>query len=557
MQTFLTRKYFLHLLVSLCLLSVLPTCKKKESSPPSDISLSFTVDGVNNGTVNYKRVNTKPVVKFRFSESIEPSTVSAGFQFKNAAGSIVAVNRTLSDENKVLQLSPVVSLAAFTSYQLSVTSALRSSSGGKLTNPVTINLLIGIDSSDKFPRISDSALLDLVQRQTFKYFWDFAHPVSGLARERNTSGDVVTSGGSGFGIMSIIVAAKRNFINHADALARLQKIVSFLKNNAQKFHGVFPHWLNGSSGAVIPFSQKDDGADLVETAYLMQGLLAARQYFNASNTAETNLRSDINSLWNGVEWSWFRKSNENVLYWHWSPNYAWDMNHQIKGWNEALITYALAASSTTYTIPKVVYDAGWATSSTFLNGNAYYGIPLPLGPAIGGPLFFAHYSFLGINPKSLADAYANYETQNTAHSLINYNYCRLNPKGFYGYSDSCWGLTASDDINGYLAHEPKNDDGVISPTAALSSMPHTPAQSMAALRFFYYKLGDKTWKQYGFIDAFSLDAPWFADSFLAIDQGPIIVMLENYRSGLLWNLFMSCPEVKAGMLKLGFTSPHL
>jgi hypothetical protein len=308
---------------------------------------------------------------------------------------------------------------------------------------------------------------------------------------------------------------------------------------------------------VIPFSAKDDGADLVETSYLFQGLLCARQYFSAASTDETNLRNDINTLWNAVEWDWFRKSNENVLYWHWSSNYSWDMNFAVQGWNEALITYVLAASSSTHTIPKIVYDNGWARNGGIRNNNVYFGITLPLGEANGGPLFFAHYSFLGINPHDLTDAYANYWTQDVNHSLINYNYCKLNPKGYYGYGDSCWGLTASDIPNGYAASSPTNDVGVIAPTAAISSLPYTPIESMKALKFFYFILGDKIWKEYGFVDAFSLHNLWFADSFLAIDQGPIIVMIENYRSKLLWNLFMSCPEVKTGMTKLGFTSPNL
>jgi hypothetical protein len=395
-------------------------------------------------------------------------------------------------------------------------------------------------------------LLELVQRQTFKYFWDFAHPVSGLARERNTSGDLVTSGGSGFGMMAVIVGISRNFITRNEGLDRLQKMVTFLKTNADKFKGAFPHWLSGSTGKVIPFSQKDNGADLVETAFLMQGLLTARQYFNSSTTAETKLREDINSLWNAVEWNNFRKNNENVLYWHWSPDYSFEINQPVKGWNECLVAYVLAASSPTYPVTKSVYDEGWASNGAMRNGSNYYGITLPLGPAYGGPLFFGHYSFLGLNPHQLQDAYANYWTQNQSHTLINYNYCKTNSNNFYGYSDSCWGLTASDDPGGYAVHDPNHDNGVISPTAALSSFPYTPTESMKALKFFYYKLGDKLWGEYGFTDAFTLNTPWFANSYLAIDQGPVIVMIENYRTGLLWNLFMSCPEVKSGLKTLGF-----
>jgi hypothetical protein len=412
-------------------------------------------------------------------------------------------------------------------------------------------------TTNKFPIISDEALLTLVQQQTFKYFWDFAHPVSGLARERNTSGDVVTSGGSGFGMMTIPIAVERKFITRAQGLERMQKIAGFLKSNTQRFHGAFPHWLNGATGAVVPFSEKDNGADLVETAFLVQGLLTARQYFNANTPAETALRADINAIWEGVEWDWFQKDKENVLYWHWSPNFGWEMNHQIRGWNECLITYALAASSPTHGISKAVYDNGWARSGEFKNGRSYHGINLPLGEAYGGPLFFSHYSFLGLNPTGLTDQYADYFTQNKNHTLINYNYCIANPQGYEGYSDQCWGLTASDIPDGYNANSPTNDKGVITPTAALSAFPYTPAESMKALKFFYYKLGDKLWGAYGFHDAFSLDELWFSDSYLAIDQGPIVIMIENHRSGLPWKLFMSAPEVKIGLKKLGFSSPNI
>ncbi len=502
-------------------------------------------------------VDYSPLIKISFTAPVNRSTAT-GILLNTSGGASVSYTAGFENNDSTVTVRPSSPLASITKYNLTVSSAVTSKNNKSLQASATISFITAINPSDKFQRIPDNELLDLVQRQTFKYFWDFAHPVSGLARERNTSGDLVTSGGSGFGIMAIITGIHRQFISRAEGRARMQKIVGFLKNNAQRFHGAFPHWLNGSSGAVIPFSTKDNGADLVETSYLMQGLLAARQYFDGGDAAETTLRNDINTLWNEVEWNWFRRNGENVLYWHWSPNYFWEMNLPIRGWNECLITYVLAASSTTHSIPKIVYDNGWAQNGAMRNNSSFFGYNLPLGPPYGGPLFFAHYSFLGINPNSLTDAYASYWEQNRNHTLINYSYCKTNPRGHTGYSDSCWGLTASDDhLTGYMAHEPLNDNGVISPTAALSSFPYTPTESMQALKYFYYKLGDRMWKEYGFVDAFSIKDAWFAESFLAIDQGPIIVMIENYRSGLLWNLFMSCPEVKAGMRSLGFQSPHL
>ncbi len=409
--------------------------------------------------------------------------------------------------------------------------------------------------------LSDSALLDVVQRQTFRYFWDFAHPASGLARERSNvaydyGNEVVTTGGSGFGIMALIVADHRKWITHEQAVDRMLKIVNFLYR-ADSFHGVFPHWMNGETGKVIPFGRKDDGGDLVETAYLFQGLLCARQYFNADNQKENQIRGRINGLWEDVEWSWYTHEGRDNLYWHWSPNNGWAMNFPIRGFNECLITYILAASADRYPVTANVYHGGWAQSNFFVNGKTFYGYKLPLGFDYGGPLFFSQYSFLGLDPKGLKDQYADYWEQNVNHTLINHAYCLDNPKHYKGYGPDCWGLTASDSYEGYNAHEPRNDLGVISPTAALSAFPYTPEFSMKALRHFYYDLGDKIWGDYGFTDAFSESHNWYAKSYLAIDQGPTVVMIENYRSGLLWKLFMSCPEIHRGLKKLNFESPAL
>jgi len=539
------------------------SCKKGSSPDPVDppvtpTSFSFSdlkVNGTSTG-FTYYGLNNIPVVKITFSSPINLSSVTGNVTLTDAAGTTTAFTSTLENNDNTIVITPSAALQPITKYILTASTGLLSKTGSKLQSSVTVNLITAVDDTDKFARISDDELLTLVQKQTFKYFWDFGHPASGLARERNTSGNTVTSGGSGFGIMALVTGISRNFISRAEGLSRMQKIVAFLKT-ADRFHGAYPHWLDGNSGKVIPFSTKDNGGDLVETSYLMAGLITARQYFNGADANETALRADINTIYNGVEWSWYRKDNSNTLYWHWSPNYNWDMNLPVKGWNECLVTYVMAAAAPTFSIPKTVYDAGWAQNGAMKNGNTYYGIQLPLGPAIGGPLFFAHYSFMGINPKGLTDAYANYEVQTKAHTEINYNYCVANPMGFYGYGANCWGLTASDINGGYTASAPGNDVGVIAPTAALSSFPYTPTESMQALKYFYYKLGNKTWGEYGFYDAFSLQNQWFASSTLAIDQGPIIVMIENYRSNLIWNLFMSAPEIKAGMRNLGFTSPNL
>ncbi|WP_431212903.1 glucoamylase family protein [Puia sp. P3] len=542
----------------------LAACKKSGTAPapppPAPASFSFmslTVNGRYNG-LNYFNIGATTTVRLSFSAPVDHASVGNAVTLKTNAGVSASFTTSYANQDSVLILQPSTPLQPITKYILSVTTSLQSQAKGMLQSDITVNLTTAIDSSDKFPRISDSALLDLVQSGTLKYFWDFGHPTSGMARERNTSGDVVTTGGTGFGIMAMIAGIRRNFISRSQGLSRVAQVVTFLTTKTTRYHGAFAHWINGATGATVPFSTQDDGGDIVETSYLMQGLLTARQYFNSgSDNAETQLRSDINTLWNAVDYGWYRQNGKNILYWNWSPDFNWAVNVPVKGWNEALITYVLAASAATNPIPKSTYDSGWAGNGSMRNGGTYYNTVLPLGPAAGGPMFFSHYSFLGLDPNGLSDAYANYWTQNNAHTLINYNYCVQNPQGYNGYSDQCWGLTASDDnISGYGAHSPTSDPGVISPTAAISSLPYTPTQSMNALRFFYYKLGDKIWGQYGFMDAFNLTNIWFSGSWLAIDQGPQIVMIENYRSGLLWNLFMSCPEIQTGLQKLGFSSPH-
>lgn len=436
-------------------------------------------------------------------------------------------------------------------------------------------LLTACSSAKKSGRDNRSVSLEydsiftVVQRQTFQYFWDGAEPNSGLARERfHVDGHypqndkmVVTSGGGGFGVMAILVGIERGFITREQGVHRMERIVDFLEK-ADRFHGAWPHWWNGETGKVKPFSRKDDGGDLVETSFMLQGLLCVRQYFHKGSDREKALAARIDKLWREVDFNWYR-NGKNVLYWHWSPNYAWEMNFPVTGYNECLIMYVLAASSPTHGVPAEVYHEGWARSGAIKDTVTTYGQTLTLAhhgaPKYGGPLFWAHYSYLGLDPRGLKDQYADYWEHNKVHTLINRSWCVENPLNYKGYGPQSWGLTSSYSIRGYAGHAPgeKNDLGVIAPTAALSSMPYTPEYSMEAMKHWYNNLKDSIWGPFGFYDAFSETAGWFPMRYLAIDQGPIVVMMENHRSSLLWNLFMSCPEIKQGLKKLGFQSPHL
>ncbi len=411
--------------------------------------------------------------------------------------------------------------------------------------------------------LDDEALLDTIERRTFNYFWDGAESNSGMARERihmdgeypDDDYNVITSGGSGFGIMSILAGIDRGYVSKEEGLARMEKIVSFLET-ADRFHGAYPHWWYGETGKVKPFSEKDNGGDLVETAFLMQALLCVHQYYVNGSEQEQSLASRIDSLWRDVEWDFYR-NEQNVLYWHWSPEYAWEMNFPVHGYNECLILYIMSASSPTHGIPAEVYHEGWSENGDIVSPHQREGYVLQLRyqGTDAGPLFWAHYSFLGLNPTGLKDQYHdNYFEEMKNLTLVNRAYCIRNPKDYKGYSADCWGLTASYSVDGYAAHSPNEDSdlGVISPTAALSSIVYTPEESMQVMRHLY-TMKDKLLGVYGFYDAFSETENWYPQRYLAIDQGPTAVMIENYRSGLLWNLFMSHPDVKEGLEKLGFS----
>jgi len=544
-----------HILCFASLLFLLVSCNTASIPvlPVNTYIQSVTVNGNTIGTGGkvYGVPIDSAVIHILFSSKIDPTKLDPSKLY--ITNNVDTGFEILSDTSKSeLSFRIKKTLNYYAAYKLELIAG--ENMGIKLIDSYEYTFITPLNPTPKFPIITDDSLLTLVQKKTFDYFWNTSHPVSGMARERLYSGDIVTFGGTGFGIMGIPVAIERGFITRADGLSRMNKIIDFLNlTTTDKFHGAFPHWMNGTTGKVIPFGTQDNGADLVETAFFIQGLLTVQSYFKNGNAAEKAMCANIESLWENVEWSWFQQGGQQKLYWHWSPNYAWAMNMPIAGWDEALIVYVLAASSPTYPITKAVYDNGWASNGGMKNGKAFYGITLPLGQDYGGPMFFAHYSFLGLDPRKLTDTYAGYWQQNTAHARINYQYCVTNPRKNYGFGANCWGLTASDISTGYTASSPTNDVGVIAPTAALSSFPYTPVESMQALHFFYYTLGDKIWGTYGFTDAFNLNQQWFASSYLAIDQGPIVAMIENYRTGLLWNLFMQNSNVQAGLTKLGFT----
>ncbi len=418
--------------------------------------------------------------------------------------------------------------------------------------------------------MSDDDLLTMVQQASFRYYWEGAHPAAGMTLE-NVPGDdrIVATGASGFGIMALVVGVHRGFVTREQGMERLTKIVDFLERTP-RYHGAWPHFTNGYTAQMMPvFGMYDNGGDLVETSFLMEGLLVARQYFDGSTSAEKSLRERITKLWRTVEWDWYRQNADSeALYWHWSPEWAWHINHRLTGFNEVMITYLLAIASPTHAVPPELYYTGWAGQSEaairyreawsgttdgdhYYNGNVYYGIKLDVGVGRGGPLFFTHYSYMGFDPHSLTDRYTNYFENNRNIARVNLAYCEQNPEQHAGYGPNAWGLTASDDPWGYGAHEPREpaDNGTLTPTGALASFPYTPEASMAALKHYYRDLGDRLWGVYGFRDAYNEDRHWVSPIYMGLNQAPIVVMIENYRTGLIWKCFMRDPEVQT-MLQL-------
>lgn len=443
------------------------------------------------------------------------------------------------------------------------------SNGDSVDSPTNIE----IPNNPNNPNIpennfSDSQITEMVKKDALKYFWDFAQSNSKLARERyhtdnpNDDANTVTTGGSGFGLMTILVGIKNGYVSQADAVSRLTTALDFLQT-ANRFHGAWPHWINGTNGNVLPFSTMDNGGDLVETAFLAQGLICVREYFkNSTNSVELALAQKADNLWKGIEWSWYTKG-ENTLYWHWSPNYDFQMNMKLQGFDETLITYILAAASPTYSINKSVYQNGWARNGSLKTASSQFGIPLVVNhnDATGtvGPMFWSHYSFLGLDPRGLSDEYVDYGNATTNHAKIMFQYCMTNPKGWQGYSSKSWGLTASysrnpDGTTGYSAHQPNNDLGIISPTAAITNMPYTPTESMDFLRFIYNENYSKYVGVAGPYDAYSVQYNWVTPRYLAIDQGTIAPMVENHQTQFLWKLFMNASDVRQGLTKLGFHS---
>jgi len=396
--------------------------------------------------------------------------------------------------------------------------------------------------------LDQEKLLTDVQRASFDYFYEYGHPTSGLARASALRDpNICAIGASGMGFFNFGVGIERGFITRQEGAERTLKILKFLSDKAQRFHGAFPHFINGETGEVIPFSKYDDGADIVETAYLIQGVLFAREYFSQTNSNETEIRELSDKLWKDVEWNWFVKEEGKVpaMIWHWSPNYGWKKNLYILGYNECQIVYVLALASPTHPIETKSYWQGWESADYAADTNQF-GIHVELGGCsdIGPPLFWTQFSYLGLDPRKIFFHGKSYFDHFRDFCLVQVRYAQAKSSVYKGYGP-LWGITASAGPDGYKAFAPGlQDSGTLAPTASLSSMPYVPEESISCLMEMYQKYGDQLWGPFGFYDAFNFTRGWVSKTYLCIDQGPIAPMIENYRTGFCWKVFMKTPEIQ-------------
>ena len=407
--------------------------------------------------------------------------------------------------------------------------------------------------------LDTNQLLTEVQEAGFRYFYDYAQPVSGLSRiGTRANPDVCSSGDTGFGMFNLVVGIDRGFITRPQGISRALKILTFLTGKADRFHGAFSHLIDGSAGKALPFGHDDDGADIVETAFLMQGVLLWREYFSGTGPDEVEIRKLSDGLWRAVEWDWFatRENGQSFMRWHWSPDHGWLENDKITGFNECQIVYLLALASPTHAVQPQVYWQGWQTA-LYATHRMQFGIPLELGPHdFGPPLFWIQFSYLGLDPHSVRFDGKTYFEHFNDICRIEMLYGQSRSNHFEGYG-SFWGWTAGYGPDNYKEYLPGGiDDGTINPSAAISSMPYVPDASRALLFELYANHGSQCWGPFGFYDSFNLSRNWFARDYLGNDVGPLAPMIENYRTGLCWKIFMNAPEIRNALKMLNSRTEH-
>lgn len=403
---------------------------------------------------------------------------------------------------------------------------------------------------------SDDEFLDYVQQTSFDYFWYLANPTNGMVADRSTPTSPCSIAAVGFGLTCIGIGIDHGWISRTQGVARVLTTLNTFLNGPQGtnasgtigYKGWFYHFLDMNTALRSPASELSS----IDTALLLAGILHAKQYFDGTNTDEISIRTKADAIFNRVDWNWMAQGT-NVISMGWFPSGSFIANNWI-GYNEGMILYILGLGAATNPLPASAWSrwtSGYAWATNY--GQAFVTFP---------PLFGHQYSHCWIDFRHNADAYMNsknstYFQNSRRATLAQRSYCIANPLNRVGYSSNVWGLTACDGPSGYGTHgapPAENDDGTIAPTAAGGSMAFAPEYALPALRHFYTQFRFRIWTAYGFRDAFNLGAQWYASDTLGIDQGPIVVMIENYRTQRVWRRFMQNEEVQRGLQRAGFVA---
>lgn len=403
--------------------------------------------------------------------------------------------------------------------------------------------------------MSDSTFLEMVQKTCFDFFWNEANPSNGLIKDRDTPGSPSSIASVGFGLSAICIAVDHGWVSRQDAIDRVKTTLNTFWTKPQGrdasgyigYKGFFYHFLDMNTAARAWNSELSS----IDTGLLLAGILHAQEYFDGQADDEVLIRQLADSIYFRVDWEFMRNFSPNITL-GWNPETGF-INAWWRGYNEAMIMNILALGSPTHPSPASIWKA-WTTGYDW---QSFYGFEYVTFP----PLFGHQYSHCWIDFRNIQDEYMRnkgitYFENSRRATLAQRAYCIANPGGFSGYGENIWGLTAGDGPNGYIARgapPAQNDDGTISPTAVGGSIAFTPQESIASLRFMYDNYQAKIWKEYGFRDAFNIGEDWWASDVIGIDEGPIIMMIENYFNAGVWDDFMHNEYISAGLDKAGFT----
>jgi hypothetical protein len=520
------------------------------------------------------------VVLFAFTASAAGGQDTAGVITKTedaAMGVPVGLVQRVGDRSVILHWAPVVDsgLAGYHVYrapaatglfaQHSVTLRTNHFVDFEVDNDATYRYrvravdLAGRESHDSTtisatPKaLDDEAFLDLVQRTAFDYFWYETNPANGLIKDRSSDPSLSSIAAVGFGLSALTVGIDRGWISREAGRARVLTTLTFLWNSphgpepdATGYKGFYYHFLDMQTG------RRDGDSELstIDTALLLGGVLHVQQYFDQADATEDQIRALADAIYRRVEWPWMQVRAPKVCH-GWTPERGF-LLYDWGGYNEAMILYLLALGSPTFPI----HPEAWAAWTSSYAWETHYGHAFVVFP----PLFGHQYSHVWVDFRDIQDPYMrdkglDYFENSRRATLANRAYAIANPHGWADYGENVWGLTASDIPSSYRARGAppgESDDGTITPTAVGGSLVFTPRESLAALRYMYTTYRTRLWGPYGFKDAFNPSIKWFASDYLGIDQGPFVLMLENYRTGRIWNVLMPHAAIQRGLKRAGF-----